>query len=178
MPAAALCFIVSHNFQRQEKGTALVCFYKGDLYLFQVSPVDLLSTCWEDHRITAIHSDKSCFILFGDGLASPDVLERWEQIIFFGKKEILDGIDENNFKQENYSIWYSQNVTIFFNKDFLTFIYFWEKETERKQERVREREGDTELEAGSRLGTVTTEPPKRGSNSGVVRSCPELKSDA
>ena len=62
--------------------------------------------------------------VFGNGLASPDALERWEQIIFFGKKEILDGIDENNFKQGNYSIWYSQNVTIFFNKDFLTFIYF------------------------------------------------------
>ena len=35
-------------------------------------------------------------------------------------------------------------------------IYFWEREY--KQERGREREGDTESEAGSRLGAVSTEP--------------------
>ena len=34
---------------------------------------------------------------------------------------------------------------IFFN------VYFWERETEHKQEKGREREGDTESEAGSGL---------------------------
>ena len=43
-------------------------------------------------------------------------------------------------------------------KFFLTFIYFWKRETECEQGRGREREGDTESEAGSRLWTVSTEP--------------------
>ena len=42
----------------------------------------------------------------------------------------------------------------------LTFIYFWERETER-QSMSRggvEREGDTEAEAGSTLWAISTEP--------------------
>ena len=39
-----------------------------------------------------------------------------------------------------------------------TFIYFWERETEHKWGRGREREGDTESEAASRLWAVSTEP--------------------
>ena len=38
------------------------------------------------------------------------------------------------------------------------FIHFWERETEHEWERGREREGDTESEAGSRLWAVSTEP--------------------
>ena len=38
------------------------------------------------------------------------------------------------------------------------FIYFWERQTECEQERGREREGDTESEADSRLWAVSTEP--------------------
>ena len=34
-----------------------------------------------------------------------------------------------------------------------------------------EREGDTESEAGSRLGPVSTEPDAGGSDSGTERSC-------
>ena len=65
---------------------------------------------------------------FGDGLASPDALERWEQIIFFGKKEILDGIDENNFRQVNYSIWYYQNVTIVLKRFFNVYLFLRERD--------------------------------------------------
>ena len=36
--------------------------------------------------------------------------------------------------------------------------YFWERETGCKQGKGREREGDTESEAGSRLWAVSTEP--------------------
>ena len=38
------------------------------------------------------------------------------------------------------------------------FIHFWKIETEHKQGWGREREGDTEPEAGSRLWAVSTEP--------------------
>ena len=38
------------------------------------------------------------------------------------------------------------------------FIFERQRETEYKWERGREREGDTESKAGSRLGAVSTEP--------------------
>ena len=48
------------------------------------------------------------------------------------------------------------SVSFLFLKIFLTFIHFWEIETERKQGWGRE--GDTGSEAGSRLGAVSTQP--------------------
>ena len=68
---------------------------------------------------------------------------------------------------------------------FLRLNYFWERERESKQGRGgAETKGDTESEAGSRLRAISTETEQsslsstRGSNSRVVRSWPEPKSDA
>ena len=49
---------------------------------------------------------------------------------------------------------------IFF-KNFKCLLFIFERETEHKQGRVREREGDTESEAGSRLQALSTEPDAR-----------------
>ena len=46
-------------------------------------------------------------------------------------------------------------VLIFF---FLTFIYFWDRERQSMNGGGAEREGDTELEAGSRLWAISPEP--------------------
>ena len=48
--------------------------------------------------------------------------------------------------------------SLFFYFYFLTFIYFWDRERQGMNGGGAEREGDTELEAGSRLRAVGTEP--------------------
>lgn len=59
-------------------------------------PGDLLPHILGGPWDAAAVSDKPCFMLSG-GPASPHTLERWEQIIFFRKKEMLDEVEENNF---------------------------------------------------------------------------------
>ena len=50
-----------------------------------------------------------------------------------------------------------ERLYIFF-EIVVMFLYFGDKETECEQGRGREREGDTESQAGSRLWAVSTEP--------------------
>ena len=55
--------------------------------------------------------------------------------------------------------WIGIKWQMFKKKFFFNGFYFWEREThEHELRRGREREGDTESEAGSRLWTVSTEP--------------------
>ena len=51
---------------------------------------------------------------------------------------------------------YEEGKFFFIGSFLLKFIHFWE--TEHEQGRGREREGDTESEAGSRIWAVSTEP--------------------
>ena len=46
-------------------------------------------------------------------------------------------------------VFHIKNMTFFFN--FLTFIYFWDRERQSMNGGGAEREGDTESETGSRL---------------------------
>ena len=50
------------------------------------------------------------------------------------------------------------NIIEFFFLNFLTFIYFWDRERQSMNRGGAEREGDTESETGSRLWAVSTEP--------------------
>ena len=45
-----------------------------------------------------------------------------------------------------------------FKKNFLMFIYFWERQRQNASELRTETEGDTESKAGSRLRAASTEP--------------------
>ena len=45
-----------------------------------------------------------------------------------------------------------------FKNFFSTIIYFWDRERQSMNGGGAEREGDTELEAGSRLRAISTEP--------------------
>ena len=52
----------------------------------------------------------------------------------------------------------SQKRCIFFLIFFSTFIYFWDRERQSMNGGGSEREGDTELETGSRLRAISPEP--------------------
>ena len=56
----------------------------------------------------------------------------------------------------------------------LMFVHFWERARKLGRDRLRERETQTESEAGFMLPAVSME---RDSNSWTVRSCPELTLD-
>ena len=59
------------------------------------------------------------------------------------------------------SLVHSQHPLLFF-LNFLMFIYFWETKRMSGGGREKEREGDTESKAGSRLQAVSTEPSRCG----------------
>ena len=61
-------------------------------------------------------------------------------------------------KCSHYAVHYILLTYLLLKKIFLMFIYYWETDTEREQGRGRERGGDTESEAGSRLRAISTEP--------------------